>query len=160
MPDTSVIVKRFEAGAVLTIEDVVAAATHTVKLVEPGTVEEESGGYEPLPLTDRGVMLHPYEGDEQPGKIRLTVKYTGPHASDNLRKILEARNTSGGAQGKVRMFNIVIKDPASKGSSTGEQASYNNCYVMPPVKIQRGAKFDTLQVEFVHNAAYPTTATF
>jgi hypothetical protein len=160
MPDTTSALRRIEAGAIISILDIVAATTWVIKVLEPGTVEQDIGMYEVLPFTDRGEQQHPYEGDVVPGRFRLQVKYAGQHNANDLAKLLQARNTSGAAQGKVRLFNIIIKNPDSKGAATGEQITLEDAYVMPPIKIRAGAKFDMLEVEFVHNKALPATATY
>lgn len=156
MTTTNSALRRIEAGALITIND--GTTTHTVLVLEPGTVKWGPGWYEPLEWTDRGVNQVPYEGDERPGSIEMSFKYTGANDAADLKKFLSSRDAT---TGKMKMYTWVIKNPSVKGGSTGEQLTFANCYIAPDgLEVQAGTKFDLLNVKMRFVGADVATTTY
>ncbi len=155
MPSSTATLRRFEAGGVLTIND--GTTAYDIVAVEPGTLEWQEGFYKPLEYTDRGAIQTPYEGDEQPSRIKVRVKYTGSHAAADVRKHVVSRDTS---TGKMKMYTVTIKNPDYKGAITGEQLQWANCWLSSPARVSAGQDFDHVEVEFMSKAVSPSTSTY
>lgn len=156
MTTTNAYPRRIEAGAIITIND--GTTTHTVTVVEPGSFRFKAGFYKALEYTDRGVMQTPLEGDEQPGEVEFSFKYTGSASATDLKKFLQSRTTG---TGLMKMYTWVIKNPDYKGAATGEQITLANCFLGDGApEIKAGTEFDMLNVKMKHNVAVEATATY
>lgn len=151
--DTNTGVRRIEAGAVITFGD--GSDVYTLKLLEPGTYEEEIGFYEPLNFTDRGEQQFPLEGDERPSRVRLSAKYTGLHDAKDLGKVLRARADNG----KMKSWTIAISEPDYKGAVTGQKKTWSNCYITS-LRVRAGTQWDLIEVEFGSIEPEPATETY
>lgn len=148
--------RRIEAGAIITIND--GTTTNTLTALEPGTYRFKAGWYKALEWTDRGVLQTPYEGDEQPGEVEFSCKYSGSNNALDLKKFMQSRDTT---TGKMKLYTIVIKNPDYKGAATGEQITLTGCYLSDGApEIKAGAEFDMISVKMKHNAAQESTTTY
>lgn len=148
--------RRIEAGAIITCND--GTTTNTLTVLEPGTYRFKPGWYKALEYTDRGVLQTPLEGDEQPGELELSVKYTGSNNAADLKKFLQTRTTG---TGLMKLYTWVIKNPDYKGAATGEQITLTGCYLSDGApEVKAGTEFDLLNVKMKHNAAQETTTTY
>jgi hypothetical protein len=156
MPSTNSTLRRVEAGAIITVSD--GTTTNTLTCLEPGTWKFKAGFYKALEWTDRGVLQVPYEGDEQPGELELSVKYTGSANAADLKKFLQTRDT---ATGKMKMYTWTIKNPDYKGAATGELITLSNCFLGDGApEIKAGNEFDMISVKMKHNVALETATTY
>jgi hypothetical protein len=146
---------RFEAGGVLNIND--GTTDYTVVALEPGTVEMQDGGYEPLPYHDRDELQDPYEGAERPSTFKCQVKFSGGTGAADLHKHVVTRDTS---TGKMKLYTITVKIPDYKGAITGKQASCAKMFLVARPGIKMGVQFDMLELDMQSSEPNWTWATY
>lgn len=152
MPNSSILLKRFESGGSLTIND--GTTTLTIKAIEPGTLEHEPGFYEPLEWTDRGNLMTPFEGDARPGRLKLNGKFTGWAQSGDVPGFMLSRDTT---TGLMKLYTVTVKIPDVKDGLVGDQGVFANCFLPAGgLKYKAGAKFDMWDLEMVNNEVKPT----
>jgi hypothetical protein len=146
---------RHQAGGVLKITD--GTTEYTFVALEPGSVEIEDGGYEPLAYLDRDELQDPFEGNERASRFKCTIKFSGGSNAGDMLKHLTQRDTS---TGKMKLYTITVDFPDYKGAATGDRATCAKCYIPTPPKIKTGERFDMLEIEMLSSEPKFTWAAY
>lgn len=156
MPNSNTVLKRFEAGGILTISD--GTTTLTILRIKAGSLKFDPGFYDPIEYKDRGVIMVPLEGDEMPGDVEFEVFFSGGADASDVIKHLMQRDTTNYL---MKEYTIVAKFPNNKGAAAGHQVTFAHC-ILPQggIGYQSGEKLDSVKAKMRHNEAQPTWATY
>lgn len=146
---------RFESGGEFALLD--GATEYTFKQIDPGTLQYEPGGYEPLNYTDRGEQQFPLEGDERLSIIRLQLKLSEFEASKVLA-LSRARDTG---TGKMKAYGLELRWRDYKGATAGDKVTFaaTDGYFTKPAMVRAGERFDTVEIEMAFIDPLGTIAT-
>lgn len=135
------VIARFnDSGtAIITI----GATEYNIVHKEPGTLQIEGAMRENLHFVTSGIQQPPVMGDDQLGKIRMTVKVGGFEALSLFTQLTTANTSSNLAS----EFTFEVKVPAKRGGTTGTKFTTTNASCPTPPKWKEGARFDTLDFE-------------
>lgn len=139
----------------------IGSSGHNVLFVEKGSVEVEEGGYENFPIMDRGVFTGDViAGDERPSRLNFSVKVTSATftTASDLYQLL--KQTIAG--GKITTFPVALEFPDTKGASTGQKATFNNCFIdgSLPISAGQASGMDMLRFSLMSLDAQPTWADY
>jgi hypothetical protein len=147
--------KVFENGGVFTINE---GGAQVVMNIEAGTIVWRPGKRQVKNYRDRGVIQTPLMGSDDQTELEFTVKATTYVANDLYAILMTA-----GSAGTVNLYDtIVIRLPAYRGASTGEDITFTNCWVTERPEIRFGGDgpedFDTVSWKMACAAAPASVA--
>lgn len=156
MPNVNTIVRRWEAGGVLTINE---SGAQVVKNIMGGSLLWRPLRRTPVMYRDRGVIQTPLEGDDEPTEIEFTV-HGGSYLTADLHGILSTTGST--TTGLVNLFDtVVIRIPVARAGATGEDITFTNCWVTERPEVRHGGEneLDTVAWKMA-SASVPVAATF
>lgn len=151
---------RFENGGVILI------GADDILNIQEGTLKWGVKGYEPIPVTDRGVLTDVVAGNERPCEIELEVKYNSIIDTDGLLTKLMgtlasnkvANRTSGGL---IFTFELTVRIFAFAGQALPyDQLVFTKCYLPDGLSYSAssGADVDKLSLKLMSHSLSPTIA--
>lgn len=145
---------RFEAGGILRLVD--GASSYVFAALEPGSLEIDAGGYEPLNYTDRGEQQAPLEGDERLTTVKVRAKLTRGTGAGELVTLSSARDATAGL---MKIYQLEIEIPHFKGASAKQKMVLANTYFTKPAMVKASERYDTVELEMQSTEPNPTWST-
>lgn len=147
---------NFDVGGEIDI--VIGATTHTLRLVEPGTLTWTDGKRVLKRYTDGGANKHALKGNERLTTIAIDAKVaqSGTPAND-LYDVLNAETDTGKP---LAIASIQVRVPNHADATAGKTYTWATCWPTEDLVYQVGAEFDMVQLRFESSTAYAATGTY
>lgn len=148
-------------GGSFQITDDEASTTYTVSGIDEDSISFAPGMYAAILDTENGQPVRERRGDKQRSRFTIRFKQTRSmlNASSLLGLLLDQVKASD--DGLLRTFVVIWRQTDHSGDATGESVTLNNCVPVPgSVRVEAGADYNTVSVEFVSRDEAPTWGTF